>query len=309
MKMAIDKLRESEIGRKIIDVVGEEGLYNYEPNSLNSLHITAVINHSREQKEKLKIQYKKVDYLIRAQHEAEVPLLQKQTEEEVQRRREIQRAERERAIERRERLMRMEDDKNDFLRSIHGQRHEDYMKRMKEFDQRLKIARQQRLEQLRIENIERRKQEIREQKKLKQKRKEEEKQRKIREEIKRKEDERLALLRAADFERNKRLAEQVKKQREREEEIEKKLQAERNAVHPTSTPSGGIRRAGATGGGQPQDKTDRFVYLEFKFQYLMVYLFCHDSRPWRLNPREGAENQPSQSNSTDSWRTRNEDQR
>jgi hypothetical protein len=269
MKMAIDKLRESDIGRKIIDVVGEEGLYNYEPNSLNSLHITAVINHSREQKEKLKIQYKKVDYLIRAQHEAEVPLLQKQTEEEVQRRREIQRVERERAIERRERLMRMENDKNDFLQSIHGQRHEDYMKRMKEFDQRLKIARQQRLEQLRIENIERRKQEIREQKKLKQKRKEEEKQRKIREEIKRKEDERLALLRAAELETNKRLAEQVKKQREREEEIERKLQAERNAVHPTSTPSGSIRR----GGGQQQDKTDRFVYLEFKFQCLMVYLF------------------------------------
>jgi hypothetical protein len=160
---------------------------------------------------------------------------------------------------------------------------------MREFDQRLKIARQQRLEQLRIEHIERRKQEIREQKKLKQKRKQEEKQRKIQEEIKRKEDERLALLRAADLERNKRLDEQLKKQREREEEIEKRLQAEKNAGHLNSTPSGSNRRGGATGGGQPRDKTD--------------------SRPWRHNLREGDENQPSQSNSTDSWRTRNEDQR
>jgi translation initiation factor 3 subunit A len=127
MKMAIDKLRESEIGRKIIEVIGEEELYKYDPNSINLLHIDAVIKHSREQKEKLKVQYKKVDYVIRAQHEAEIPLLHKQTEEEARIRREIQRAERERAIERRERLIRMDNDKNNFLQSIRGQRHGDYV--------------------------------------------------------------------------------------------------------------------------------------------------------------------------------------
>ena len=56
MKVAIDRLRESEIGRKIIDVIGEDELYKYDPNSINSLHIDAVIKHSREQKEKLKVQ-------------------------------------------------------------------------------------------------------------------------------------------------------------------------------------------------------------------------------------------------------------
>ena len=59
MKIAIDKLRESDIGRKIIDLIGEEELYKYDPDSLNSLHIDAVIKHSREQKEKLKVQHKK----------------------------------------------------------------------------------------------------------------------------------------------------------------------------------------------------------------------------------------------------------
>jgi len=173
--MAIDKLRESEIGRKIIDVIGEEELYKYDPNSINSLHIDAVIKHSREQKEKLKVQYKKVDYLIRAQHESEIILLQKQTEEEIRQRREIQRAERERAIERRERLVRMDNDKNDFLQSIRGQRHEDYVERMKEFEQRLNIERQQRLEQLRKEHVEKRKQDWIKEKKLKQQRKQDEK--------------------------------------------------------------------------------------------------------------------------------------
>ena len=82
MKIAIEKLGESEIGQKIIDVIGEEELYRYDPNSINSLHVDAVIKHSREQKEKLKVQFKKVDYLIRAQHEVEIPLLQKHAEQE-----------------------------------------------------------------------------------------------------------------------------------------------------------------------------------------------------------------------------------
>ncbi|CAF4742040.1 unnamed protein product, partial [Rotaria sp. Silwood2] len=171
MKVAIDKLRESEIGRKIIEVIGEEELYKYDPNSINSLHIDAVIKHSREQKEKLKVQFKKVDYLIRAQHESEIPILQKQAEEETCLRREIQLAERQRAIERRERLTRMENDKDDFLQSIRGQRHEDYVQEMKEFEKRLQIARQQRLEQLRQEYIEKKKQEFRKEKQLKKQRK------------------------------------------------------------------------------------------------------------------------------------------
>jgi len=158
MKIAIDKLRQSEIGRRIIELIGEEELYKYDPESLNSLHIDAVIKHSREQKEKLKVQYKKVDFFIRALHEAEVSSIHRQSEDDVQRRRDIQLAERDNALERRERLIRMENDKKDFLLSIRGQRHEDFVTQKKEFEQRLKIARQQRLEQLRKENIEKKKQ-------------------------------------------------------------------------------------------------------------------------------------------------------
>jgi len=201
MKMAIDKLRESEIGRKIIEVIGEEELYKYDPNSINSLHIDAVIKHSREQKEKLKVQYKKVDYLIRAQHEAEISLLQRQAEDEVNRKREIQRAERERAIERRERLIRMDNDKNDFLQSIRGQRHDDYVERMREYEQHLNIGRQQRLVQLRRDNVEKRKQDFRKEKGLKRQRKQEEEQRRIQAESRRKEEERAAIRRAADEEK------------------------------------------------------------------------------------------------------------
>ncbi len=267
MKMAIDKLRESEIGRKIIEVVGEEELYTYDPNSLNSLHITAVIKHSREQKEKLKVQYKKVDYLIRAQHEAEIPLLQKQAEEEVNRKREIQRAERERAIERRERLIRMENDKNDFLQSIRGQRHSDYVQRLRDYEQYLNVARQQRLEQLRREYVEKRKQDFRKEKELKRQRKKDEIQQRIQAEIRRKDEERSAIRRAADEEKNKKLAEQTRIQREREEAIERRLQAEKETAHSTATSSVPVRRPGPTAGShqQDQDKTDGFVYLQFHF--------------------------------------------
>jgi translation initiation factor 3 subunit A len=260
MKIAIDKLRESEIGRRIIKLIGEDELYTYDPESLNSLHIDAVIKHSREQKEKLKIQYKKVDFLIRAQHEIEVPLINKQTEDDIRLRREIQLAERERAIERRDLLVRMENDKKEFLQSIRGQRHEDFVLQIKEFDQRLNLARQQRLEKLRKEQIEKRIQDFRRGKQLAKQRKEDEKQQKSFEKLKREEEERLALKRAADDKRNKELAEQTRKQRERDEEIERKLQASKSS-------SSTIRRP-APPPTQEKDKNEGFVYLKF-----LIFIF------------------------------------
>ena len=238
MKIAIEKLGESEIGRKIIEVIGEEELYKYDPNSINSLHVDAVIKHSREQKEKLKVQFKKVDYLIRAQHEAEVPLLQKHAEQEVQRRRDIQLAERERAIEKRDRLVRMEGDKNDFLQSIRGQRHEDFVTRMQEFEKRLEVERGRRLEQLRKEHIEKKKLEWRKEKMDKKRRIEEEKRHRIQLERKRVEDERLAETRREEDEKKRKFDDQARKQREREAEIERKLQAEKGSTPPAVSPAG-----------------------------------------------------------------------
>ncbi|CAF3799678.1 unnamed protein product [Rotaria magnacalcarata] len=135
MEITIDKLRQSEIGRKIIELIGEEELYKYDPELLNSLHIDGVIKYSREQKEKLKVQYKKVDFPIRELHEAEILLVIKQSEKELRQRHTIQLAER--AIERCERFVRMENDKEDFLLSIRGQRHEDFVLHMNIFEQRL----------------------------------------------------------------------------------------------------------------------------------------------------------------------------
>lgn len=287
MKIAIDKLRESEIGRRIIELIGEEELYKYEPESLNSLHIDAVIKHSREQKEKLKVQYKKVDFLIRAQHDAEVPLIIKQSEDDIRLRREIQLAERERAIERRERLIRMDDDKRNFLHSIRGQRHDDFVTEMKEYEERLKVARQQRLEQLRKEYVEKKKQDFHKEKQLKKQRKEQEKQQRIQAEIKRKEQERLAEQRAIDDEKRKKLDEQVRKQREREEEVERKLQESTKSSSSTTTTT--TRRP------VPQDKDKT------------------DGQVWRRTPRTNEDNPPPPSSSRaepkDSWRTRNDDQR
>ena len=267
MKVAIDKLRESEIGRKIIDVIGEDELYKYDPNSINSLHIDAVIKHSREQKEKLKIQYKKVDYLIRAMHETEVPLLQKEAEEEIRKRREIQCAERELAIQKRERLVRMEDDKNAFLQSIRGQRHEDFVAQLKAFNERLNVERERRLEQLRKEHVEKKKQEWRNEKRLKQERRKREKEQRIVAERRRVDDERAAEARVADDERKRKFNEQAKKQREREDEVERKMQASKESTYSAAAPAGNVRRAppGPSSSHQPEpDKLDKCVHLHVR---------------------------------------------
>jgi translation initiation factor 3 subunit A len=254
MKIAIDKLRESEIGRKTIELIGEEELYKYDPNSINSLHIDAVIRHSRELKEKLKVQFKKVDYLVRAQHEAEIPLLNKHAQQEMVQRNQIQLDERRRAIDKRDRLVRMEDDKNDFLQSIRGQRHDDYVTRMTEFKQRLAVERQQRLEQLRKEHVEQKKQEWKREKQMKQKKIEEEKNRKIAEEQKRVEEERLAQDRAVDDEKRRKQDEQARKQREKEEEVERKLQAGRTMIQTASQSASVDRRSAAPASNYSADK-------------------------------------------------------
>lgn len=257
VKMAINKLRESEIGRKLIDVIGEEELYKYDPNSINSLHIDAVIKHTREQKEKLKVQYKKVDFLIRAMHEAEVPLIQENAEKEMRMKRETQLLERQNAIERRERLIRMEKEKYNFLQSIRGQRHEDYVKDVEEFEKRLRIAREQRLVQLRQENVEKKKQDFRNEKLLKKQRIKLAEERRIQAEKKRQEDERIVLLDQAYAERQKKLDEQARKQREREAEIERRLQAEKESTQTTAAPVTTVRRVAGTGHQQDKDKTDK----------------------------------------------------
>ncbi|CAF3677801.1 unnamed protein product [Rotaria socialis] len=290
MKMAIDKLRESEIGRKIIEVIGEEELYKYDPNSINSLHIDAVIKHSREQKEKLKIQYKRVDFIVRAQHESEVLLLQKQAEDEMNLRRETQLAEHQRTLEKRERLTRMVNDKNAFLRSIVGQRHQEYLQEMEEFNQRLQVAREQRLEQLRQEYVAKRKEDFKRDKKLEKLRKQQEKQQKIEAENRRQVEESLAIKRSIDEEKNKKFAEQARKQREREEEIERRLLADKVSSHVDASPVGG-RRVAPTTGTHQQDKNRP------------------DSGMWRRNAHGNEEKSPVQTDTKDSGHTRNEEQR
>jgi len=203
---------------------------------LNALHIRTVIDFSRDQKKKLKVQYKKVDFLIRAQHEMEVPLIEKQSEEELRLRQEIQLTEREYAMERSKSLLRMEGDKQNFLQSIRGRRHDDFLLQMKEFEQRLQVARQERLEELRKEHVEKKKEQFRKDKQ----RKIEEKQRKIQEKqqskVKREEELRSAKQRAENATRNKELDKQAEIQRARDRAIEEKLNSTRSAPAPKDIP-------------------------------------------------------------------------
>ena len=276
MQIAIDKLRESEVGIRIIKHVGEEELYSYDPESLNALHIDAVIKDMKEQKEKLKSQFKKVDFLIRAQHEAEIPLIEKYSEEEIRLRREIQMTERARAIERREQLIRMDADKKEFLQSIRGQRHDDFVARLEAYEKRLQVARQQRLEQLRKEHIEKRKQEFRKQRLAEKQRREQAQQEKILAEKRRQQDEQLAIKRAADNERMKKLNEQAEIQRAKERAIEEKLQQSTQNTSSSTATATSNRRPGPA--QHEKDRTDGFVSIDkqaISFFFVGIFLVNH----------------------------------
>ncbi|CAF0756314.1 unnamed protein product [Didymodactylos carnosus] len=230
MKMAIDKLRDSEIGRKIIKLLTEAELYKYDPASLNALHIEHVIKDSREQKEKLKQQHRKVDYFVRACHEEEVKLLSIKSEDDITVRRDIFNREREKAHERRKRLTRMDEDKNEFLSSIKDRRHDDYLSQMKAFHQRLQRAKEIKLEELRKENKEKKQQDWIKRKELDEERKQREKQQQIQEDKERIERDRREKERLLESDRRKQLDSIALKQREKEEAIERKLKKQEQSL-------------------------------------------------------------------------------
>lgn len=241
--IAIKKLRETDIGRKIADAIPETDLYTYDPESLNALHIDAVIQYSREQKEKLKVQYKKVDYLVRALHEAELPLLKEFSKQESEKRIQIQREERVIAIEKRDRLVRMEDEKNKLLQSIQGERHNEYVQRLKEYESRLEAERKKNLEKIRKEYVEQKKKEWHDKKQQKKQQKQEEIQQRKAEKQRAIEEQEREKRRAKDNEQRAKQDEAARKQQARMEEIERKLEQQNS-----QTKSSSIRETRSTAG-------------------------------------------------------------
>ena len=170
----------------------------------------------REMMEKFKKEEKKLDHFVRACHENEIPLIQKAAEKEQedlrkywdeQEKERIENLKKEAVIqnENRERLKRMGDDKDSFFDTILADRKTEFDKQMKEFTEKLRIARENKL----AERKEKRKAERRE-KYLKE----------IEEEKKR---EQMEKRQREEEERRRRADEQARRQRQREQEIEEKL--------------------------------------------------------------------------------------
>lgn len=98
----------------------------------------------RELIEKMKKEEKKYDHLVRACHENEIPLIQKFSEADAEKRKifwdekEIERIENLKEemrvqAENKERLLRMSADKDSFLSLIHAARKAEYEKKIEEF--------------------------------------------------------------------------------------------------------------------------------------------------------------------------------
>ena len=181
----------------------------------------------REIDEKLKKEERKVDYMVRACHEVEIPLLVIAAEKDAIERRiywdeeEIKRIENlrvERAVqaENRDRLLRMINEKDEFFNKIMEAREEEFKRNLENFQAKLKVERERKLAERKEQRKQKRHQEYLEE---------------IAEKKKREEDSRRA---REDEERRKKLDEQAEKQRAKEREIEEKLKSSTAPIAPAA---------------------------------------------------------------------------
>merc|ERR1711962_847900 len=157
------------------------------------------------------------------------------TQEEEQRIQEAQK-EHESALKAKARLIRMQEDKENFLDTLFGNRHAEYQACIDEYEKNLQKVREERLEERKRQRVARRREQfIIERRQAKRKEKEEqlERERELEEERLKQEAE---ARRKAEEERRAHLDEMARKQRQREEEAEAKLLARQQGMGQPNTP-------------------------------------------------------------------------
>ncbi|XP_071827297.1 eukaryotic translation initiation factor 3 subunit A-like [Apostichopus japonicus] len=155
-KERIKTLKQSSVAPKMFSKYTEEELEKLDADEIMAKHVEQLEAEKKELQARLKSQEKKIDYFCRAQRVEEIPLLEKQYEEEAMtskelweemesERIEMAQKEREHALAIRDRLKRMTKDKNEFLNMLKETRSNIYNDKLNTFNEMIKEARGKRL--------------------------------------------------------------------------------------------------------------------------------------------------------------------
>ncbi|XP_071946958.1 eukaryotic translation initiation factor 3 subunit A-like isoform X2 [Antedon mediterranea] len=290
----LDNLKQSALGKKVIEKLNKEELESLDVDDIYAKQIEQLEAEKKELQNRLKTQEKKVDYFERAKREFEIPLLKEQYEHDkvdVRETWEKQEDERITLIKEEQaqaesswkRLSRMAKDRDDFLDKLKQARGSVYKEKLKKFEElvaderklRLMERKQQRKEERRakwLKDKEEEEQRIRDEEAKRQRELEREQQEKEEEEYRQK----VA-----------KLQEQEAKRRAKEKEIEERLEKERM--------SGGNRRFEA-----PSREENR----DWKRGESEVENTDSDG-PWRPKGREGGGWRERVKAKEDSWKGEN----
>ncbi|XP_033119426.1 eukaryotic translation initiation factor 3 subunit A-like [Anneissia japonica] len=233
----LDNLKQSALGKKVIEKLNKEELESLDVDDIYAKQIEQLEAEKKELQNRLKTQEKKVDYFERAKREVEIPFLKEQYAESQVKDRELWEQQEEQRItliqeEHRQaeeswtRLSRMAKDRDEFLGKLKQARASVYKEKLKKFEEMLSEERKVRL----MERKQHRKEERRA-KWLKEK--EEEEQRLRDEEAKRKRELEREEQEKEEEEYRKKLAklqEQDQIRRAREKEIEEREERERMSM-------------------------------------------------------------------------------
>ncbi|ESO99059.1 hypothetical protein LOTGIDRAFT_142293 [Lottia gigantea] len=158
VKERIEQLRKSEMGSKFLEKFDEEDIADLDVDEIMAKQVEQLEKEKKELNERLKLQERKVDHLVRAQRIEELPLLEKKIEEngrlarefwEQQENERIEKlvAERKQALETKKRLSRIREDKEAFVNKLQDTRFSEYEDKLADFEQHMTKERNKRMKE------------------------------------------------------------------------------------------------------------------------------------------------------------------
>merc|ERR1712137_910514 len=167
----VDSLRGTDVGKRAFKNLSAKEIDEMDPDDILRRQYEQLEMEKRELALKLRTQEKRMDHLVRAIRQEEVPLLEKHiADKKVKDREDWERSEEERisnaekehkvALKTQDRLKRMTPDKEDFLNTLYGNRRSEYEARLSEFDKRLDKVRHDRLEERQRQRMAKRREEF-----------------------------------------------------------------------------------------------------------------------------------------------------
>lgn len=253
IKERLEQMKNTTIGQKMMERFGDEELITLGAEEILQRQVEELEKERQDLQKRLRSQEKKVDYFERAKRLVEIPLLKEMLEKEKERDKEFWKCQEEErvkklieehqvSLEHSKRLLRMHEDRDEFLSQLKSSRRSEIEKKLNDFNARLEVERKNRL----AERKEQRRRERRETyyhiKAEEEQRRKDEELKKQREEEERREREQREKEEAEYMARKAVLDRQAELQRERERAIEEKQKQEMMSRRPADD---GWRRGGA----------------------------------------------------------------